>query len=277
MASQHGDASRIAFIGGGNMARAIIGGLLAKGKPEDTIAVADPSPDAQRALVEMGVTRTVDDAGAIVSDADLIVLAVKPQIMRAVASGFRGTIPEGTVVMSIAAGISVKALKSYLGEDVAIVRCMPNTPALVGRGVAGLYADAGVSALQRDLATDAMAAVGSTLWVDHETDIDTVIAVSGSGPAYFFAFMEAMINVAVEMGMDRKTATDLTLQTALGAATLASSVEISVSDLRRNVSSPGGTTEQAVKAFQEGGLETLVREAMLACKSRAEVMTKELE
>lgn len=268
--------SSIAFVGGGNMARAIIGGLLDNGYKANRIAVADPSTDALDALRTMGLSHVATEAAEIVGDASLIVLAVKPQIMSSVVKGFTEHLKAGQTVMSIAAGISVTSLAAMLANpDVGIIRCMPNTPALVSCGASGLFAPPNVDASQRQHAQSTMAAVGTTLWVNNEEQLDAVTAVSGSGPAYFFAFMEAMAHHGERLGLDYAHAYQLTLQTALGAARMAAEQSTSIDALRRNVTSPGGTTEQALQAFERGQLNDLVGTAMDACIARAQTMAKE--
>lgn len=267
---------RIAFIGGGNMARAIIGGLLATGFPADQIAVVDPSPEAHDALGDLGITEVAGGAGAPVSQADLVVLAVKPQIMSSVTEGLGPLLGKDTTVMSIAAGIPVSALQDMLGPRApAVVRCMPNTPSLIRCGACGLFAPKEVSAHKRGYAEAVMAAVGSTLWVEDEGLLDAVTALSGSGPAYFFAFIEAMINGGVDLGLSQDQASALALQTALGATRLAAEQGVPIDTLRRNVTSPGGTTERALAALNKRGLPETVNAAMVAAFDRAKEMSKE--
>jgi len=268
--------SSIAFVGGGNMARAIIGGLLNNGYEANRVAVADPSIEAREALQALGLSQVASEATDIVGDASLIVLAVKPQVMSSVVAGFTNRLTAGQTVMSIAAGLSVASLASMLGNPhVGIIRCMPNTPALVSCGASGLFAAPNVNAEQRQYAQNTMAAVGTTLWVDSEAQLDAVTAVSGSGPAYFFAFMEAMAQHGERLGLDYARAYQLTLQTALGAARMAAEQGTPIDVLRRNVTSPGGTTEQALLAFQRGKLDDLVGTAMDACVARAQTMSEE--
>ena len=184
---------------------------------------------------------------------------------------------EDTVVISIAAGITTGSLQSWLGGHGAIVRCMPNTPALVQTGASGLFASQQVSEAQRNQAEAILSAVGIVTWLDSEALIDPVTAVSGSGPAYFFMMMEAMIEAGVEQGLSLEEASQLTIQTALGAAKLAQSSDVDVAELRRRVTSPNGTTEQAVKAFEAGGLKDLVAAAMTACRDRSIELAAELD
>lgn len=267
---------RIAFVGAGNMASAIVGGLLANGYRSDQISAGDPSEGALQSMRALGVTQCYADSSVAVRDADLVVLAVKPQVLKAVAEQISPNISANAVVLSIAAGIPLQALASYFALDTAIVRCMPNTPALIGEGAAGLYAAASVSDEQRAKATYAAEAVGVTIWVENETLIDAVTALSGSGPAYFFAFMEAMVKKGEALGLSHECATKLTLQTAVGAAKLAAERTNPIDVLRHNVTSPGGTTEAALHRFgHQNELNHLVGEAMEAAFMRSIELAKE--
>lgn len=273
-----GRPESIAFVGAGNMASAIIRGLIDGGYAPNCIAAADPSPRALEALRVLNVGHLSADAREVVTQAELVVLAVKPQVMAEVTANLRGVIPPTTTVMSVAAGITADELGAMLGDrELPIVRCMPNTPSLVRAGVAGLYATSTVSDLQRQRVEAVMKAVGMTLWVDNEAMLDAVIAVSGSGPAYFFAFMEAMIAKGEQLGLSHEQATELTLATAVGAARLAAEQSTPLDVLRRSVTSPGGTTEQALRTFAEGGLGQLVDAAMQACIERAQEMAEEFK
>lgn len=267
------------FIGGaGNMAGAVIGGLLASGYPAGKIVAT--GRDEQKLAdfaARTGVQVSTDNAAAV-ADTDVLVLSVKPQVMKELCESLASIVSERKpLVITLAAGIPLAAYQRWLGAGVPIVRAMPNTPALVGTGVTGLYAGAGVSAAQKQVATQMAEAVGIALWVDEESGIDQVIAVSGSGPAYYFQFMESMIDAAEKAGMQRADAERLTLQTALGAAKLAVASDVDVAQLKRNVMSPNGTTERAIKRFQSGGLPELVEQAMGDCAARAAEMAKELD
>jgi pyrroline-5-carboxylate reductase len=268
--------NHISFVGTGNMATAIMGGLLAAGFSADQISGGDPSEDARATWASKGVTALSAQAGDVTERADLVILAVKPQVMEAVTQSLRGKIKPGAVVMSIAAGVTVQALREMFGDpDLNVIRCMPNTPALIGLGASGLFASASVSDDQRNQVGGVMSVVGSVVWLEQEAHIDAVTAVSGSGPAYFFAFMEAMIKAGEKLGLDHHIATELTVQTALGAASLVKSETQSIESLRRNVTSPGGTTARALDSFDRGGLATLVNQAMQACFDRAVEMSEE--
>lgn len=268
---------RLAFVGGGNMARSIIGGLIDAGHPPERIAVGEPNADARARLAELGPLVLPEDNAAVVEGADLVVLAVKPQVMREVVSPLAGALAEaGTVVMSIAAGITCDMLERWLGA-LPIVRCMPNTPALVGAGATGLYATGAVTDEGRALAGTVMEAVGTVVWVEEEALIDAVIAVSGSGPAYYFLLMEKMVAAGVELGLEESTARALVLQTALGAARMANESELPPAELRRQVTSPGGTTAAAIAAYEDGDLGGLVTRAMRDAVQRAAELARELD
>lgn len=271
--SQH--APTLAFIGAGNMARSIIGGLIQEGVAPERIWASDRSEDTLQALArDFGVGTGTNDE--VAGRADVVILAVKPQVMKTVAQALQPALAHKPLLVSIAAGIDAASLGRWLGEEQAIVRCMPNTPSLVKTGASGLYANAHTSDAQRALAEQVMAAVGSVHWLASEALLDSVTAVSGSGPAYFFLVMEAMIDAGVELGLERETAAELTLQTALGAATLAQNSEVGVDELRRRVMSPGGTTEVAIQSFEQDGLRDTFKRAMSACAERSRTLAREL-
>ena len=273
-----GRPQSIAFVGAGNMASAIIGGLLDAGYAPSRISVADTSAAALQAMRALNINTVSDDARNIVAGAELIILAIKPQVMGDVVRNLQGKVTPGSVVMSVAAGITVDSLKEMLAAPATpVVRCMPNTPALVRQGAAGLFASDEVTPAQRDRIDAVMRGVGSTLWVEAEGLLDSVTAVSGSGPAYFFAFMEAMIAKGEQLGLSHEQATELTLKTALGAATLACEQNVAIDVLRHRVTSPGGTTERALASFGDQGLGDTVARAMQACFDRAKEMTKEFK
>ncbi len=267
----------LGFIGGGNMAQAIIGGLVAQGYPTANIWVSDPSQDQLDRLQQQWPVQTSTDNNQVATAVEVLLLAVKPQVMKLVAEPLQAAISASKpVVISIAAGIPVASLERWLGLQTAIVRCMPNTPALVQTGASGLFANVNVSATQRQQSELIMNAVGISLWVETEALIDAVTAVSGSGPAYYFMMMESMINAGIAQGLSREVSTQLTLQTALGAAKMALASDVEPAELRRRVTSPNGTTEQAVLRFEQGGLAQLVTEAMEACADRGRAMAEEL-
>lgn len=273
-----GRPENIVFVGAGNMASAIIGGLIDSGYSPSRIGAADPSARAKQSMRALNVTRLADSPAELTGDADLIVLAVKPQIMAEVARSIQGHLNPTTLVMSVAAGITAADLATMLGNpDQPVVRCMPNTPALVRTGASGLFASDTVTDTQRNQVEAVMRGVGTTLWVEQESLLEAVTAVSGSGPAYFFAFMEAMIAKGESLGLSHDQASALTLQTALGAARLASEQNVPIDVLRSNVTSPGGTTERALATFAAEGLPDIVDHAMQACVDRAVAMAEEFK
>lgn len=268
--------TKLTFIGAGNMATSIIGGLIQEGFAANNISASDPNKASLDTLsADFGINTTSDNLTACAS-ADIIVLAVKPQILRSVAASLKGHLPKGCLVVSIAAGITSGQLQQWLGETQAIVRCMPNTPALVKQGASGLYANQQVSEAQKAQVTELLSSIGISRWVEQESLIDVVTAASGSGPAYFFLLMEAMINSSIEQGLDPETAKSLVLQTALGAATLATSSDCDVDELRKRVTSPKGTTESAINSFQANGFSHTVDQAMRAAQARSVAMSEEL-
>lgn len=267
--------SQLAFVGGGNMARSLIGGLLADGYSAERIRFAEPSSERREILArELGVTSTADNLEAA-TGADAVILTVKPQTVRSVAEQLGELIREqGTVVISVAAGVRLQDIERWLGEGVAVVRTMPNTPALVRSGATALLANAQVSEAQKELAESLMRAVGQTQWLDVEEDMDIVTAISGSGPAYFFLLMEALEDAAAEQGLDRERARLLILETATGAARMALESEDSPGVLRGRVTSPGGTTESALNVLNENDFHGSIGKAVKAAANRAEELGK---
>ncbi len=261
----------IAFIGGGNMARSLIGGLVAGGQDPGFIWVAEPDAGQRDLLRSRFGVHTSADNPEIVAKGEVIVLAVKPQILQGVARQLAPAIQaRQPLVISIAAGVREPDLRRWLGGgSPALVRTMPNTPALVGSAASALFANEFVSEERRQLAESLLRAVGVTVWVDDETLLDAVTALSGSGPAYFFLVMEALERAALELGLDADTARLLTLQTAFGAAKMALESVESPATLRVRVTSPGGTTERALAILREGGVETLLARALAAARQRA--------
>lgn len=271
-------SATIGFIGGGNMAASIIGGLLASGVPGKHIRVGEPNADSRNTLQALGDIQVSADNDAVVSQSDIVVLAVKPQVMRTVLGSLATPLRQHRpLLISIAAGVTTEAMNDWLGDTLAIVRCMPNTPALLQSGATGLFANAAVSDTQRQQAGSILEAVGLAVWVDDEAQLDAVTAVSGSGPAYFFLLMEAMQASGQALGLDADTARQLTLQTALGAARMAMESDVDVAELRRRVTSPNGTTERAIGIFEQGGLRQLVEQALTGARDRADELAKELE
>lgn len=265
----------IAFIGGGNMARSLIAGLIADGYSPQNLRVADPDAEQLAELRQnFGVHTSVSNVQAV-EYASVVVLAVKPQVLKTVAQELASTIQKHRpLVVSISAGIREPDLNRWLGGGAAVVRTMPNTPALVQTGATALYANTQVSQQQRNLAESIMRAVGLTLWLEDETQIDAVTALSGSGPAYFFLVMEALENAAMRLGLSREVAHLLTLQTALGAAKMALESTEDTAGLRARVTSKGGTTEQAIRVLQEGRLQELFDAALKAAHTRSIELAK---
>jgi len=257
---------KIAFIGGGNMASALIAGLANKLTAGANIHVADPNADALARLQQQFGVSTAAQADATAAAADVIVLAVKPQAMRAVAAQLLPLLDASRqpLIVSIAAGIRGADLSRWLGSYSAIVRCMPNTPALIGMGITGMVATAGVSAAQKQAADDILRAVGPTVWLDDEAQIDAVTAVSGSGPAYVFYFIEAMQQAAQEMGLSAEQGKQLAMATFTGAAQLAQQSEEPVTLLRERVTSKGGTTYAALTSMEAAGVKPAIIAAMKA-------------
>ena len=271
------NSTKIGFIGAGNMANSLIRGLIAKSTLAQNIWASDLDADKLNLLAsECGIR-----AGSnhdIAANADVIVLAVKPQVMKVASQALAADLNGRAVLLiSIAAGITTSHLENWLGQSDAIVRCMPNTPALVGLGASGLFANSRVSKEQQQLAENVMSAVGFVSWVDKDSDIDIVTAVSGSGPAYFFLFMEAMQATAKEMGLSEELARELTYHTAAGAAALARQSKDNIATLRKNVTSPGGTTEQAILQFESGDLRGLVAKALNAARTRSVELAEETD
>jgi pyrroline-5-carboxylate reductase len=267
---------RLAFIGGGNMAAALIGGLVKRGLPRERIVVADPSGDQLDRLVrDYGVIPAADNESAA-TGAEVVVLAVKPQQMRAVALALAPHLSASVpLVISVAAGIPHAALTRWFGTRAAVVRTMPNRPALNGFGATGLYAPAGVGAANRALAEAVMAAVSATVWVEHESQMDTVTALSGSGPAYFFLFMEALEAAAHARGLPNDIAHKLTLETAFGASQMARLSGESLAVLREQVTSKGGTTAAALEVLDAAGLRAIVAHAVAAADRRSAELAAE--
>src|ERR1700722_4891303 len=261
---------RLAFIGGGNMAAALIGGLPKRGRPSERVVVADPSREQLDRLVrDYGVKTAADNASAV-KGAEVVILAVKPQLMRVMALSLAPHLTQGhPLVISVAAGIPHAALARWFGPHVAVIRTMPNRPALNGFGATGLFAPASVGAANRALAEAVMAAVSATVWVEHESQMDTVTALSGSGPAYFFLFMEALEAAAHARGLPNDIAHKLTLETAFGASQMARLSSESLSQLRDQVTSKGGTTAAALDVLDAAGLRAIVAHAVAAADRRS--------
>ena len=263
----------IAFIGAGNMTRSIIAGLISSGYPKKNITATNPSTDKLNNLEQCyGINVSTDNLAAA-QQADVIVLAVKPQMMETAAKPLQSVDYSDKLVISIAAGISAKRLNEMFATKLNLVRVMPNTPALVGKGMSGLFAVEHISEQDKHFASDLLSAVGEVCWVEKESGINSVIAAAGSAPAYFFLFMEAMQAEAIKQGFNEDTARLLVQQSALGAAEMVvANPETPLSTLREQVTSKGGTTAEALRTFNEHHLQEIVAKAMQAAVTRAEEM-----
>jgi pyrroline-5-carboxylate reductase len=265
----------ITFIGGGNMASSLAGGLVKRGHAPERITLADPRPEQLEALAEkFGVCVTPDNLEAA-SEAEVLVFAVKPQVFRDAALPLAEAVRvHRPLVISVAAGIAESDIRNWLGGDAAIVRAMPNMPALVGAGAAALYANDRVTAEQRALAQAILESVGIAVWIEDESLMDAVTALSGSGPAYFFLLMEFMEAAGRELGLPAEVARRLTQQTAYGAARLALASGEAPAALRKQVTSPGGTTAAAVAVFEDGKLGAMVARALTAARDRGRQLSE---
>jgi pyrroline-5-carboxylate reductase len=267
----------LAFIGGGNMASSLIGGLIENGFPASSIRVADPIEQTRSSLAQRFNVSTFAENEAAIDGADVVILAVKPQQLKSVTQSLAPHWQPDALLISIAAGIRMDAIERWLGQpNASIVRAMPNTPSLVRAGATGLCANAHVTHTQHELAESILRAVGLAIWVSDEQQMDAVTAVSGSGPAYFFLILEAMQAAGVELGLSEKNARLLSLETAFGAAKMALESDESAAVLRQRVTSPGGTTEQALNTFNEGDLKGLFQCALNAAAQRADELANEL-
>ncbi len=255
--------TNLAFIGAGNMARSLIGGLIENGHRASTIYAADINPVQLSELQEAFDIQTSSDNSAIISKAGVVVLAVKPQVIASVMAGIKESLQQSSALLiSIAAGVREQDISRWVGTPHPVIRCMPNTPALLGEGATVLYANRYVSDSQKQFAESMMQAVGMTDWVDEERRIDAVTALSGSGPAYFFILVESMIQAAEKLGLDAAMAEKLAGQTAYGAAKMLLQSGESAAQLRLNVTSKGGTTEAAINSFETAGLREIVYKGM---------------
>ena len=262
-------SGNIAFIGGGNMARSLIGGLIARGTRAESIRVAEPVEALRESLARDFHVAVFSTALEAAVDADLWLLAVKPQVMRTVCEGLSATArSRDALVVSIAAGITAAQMQRWLGGDAAVVRAMPNTPALLGAGVTGLFASAQVGSTGRQRTEELLSSAGKTVWIEEEARMDAVTAVSGSGPAYVFLLAEAMEEAAKAEGLTDDAARTLVLQTILGAARMLTESDEAPAELRKRVTSPNGTTQAAIETFQAGGFGKLVAKAIHAASER---------
>lgn len=267
--------TRIALIGGGHMARSLIGGLIGAGIFRTALTVGEPNAELATGLKhDFGIAVGPDNAAAV-QGAAAWVLAVKPQVMKAVCEPLRDIAQASKpLVISVAAGIRVEQIERWLGGKVAIVRCMPNTPALIGAGAIGLFSNARVGADQHALAESILGAAGATAWIEDEVLMDTVTALSGSGPAYFFLMVEALENAAVAQGLPRETARTLAVQTCLGAGRMLREDGATPAELRQRVTSAGGTTQAALDSFAASGFSAIVARAVAAATARGREMSE---
>lgn len=257
--------STVAFIGGGNMAGSLIGGLLASGHAPDAIRVAEPNEERANWLLKTFRVQ-VGSAAQIVKGANAVVLAVKPQQMNEAMTGLK--LDEGATVISIAAGVRIAAMRKALGGDLYFVRTMPNTPALVQKGITGLFTATDTPAAARELADKILRAAGETVWLQSETQLDAVTALSGSGPAYFLLLTEVLREAGEKLGLEKETAARLAQQTFIGSAMMTAQATEDVTVLRAQVTSKGGTTEAAVKSLESAGLRAIFAEALSAAAKR---------
>jgi len=267
--------SKIAFIGGGNLAKSLIRGLIAKKIAPSSIIVSNPGIEVGQKLKQEFAVETTEDNQYAALKADVIILSVKPQVIKIVAQEIASVIKEKKpLIISVAAGIDCTTLQNWLNYP-SIIRAMPNTPAALGLSATGLFATASISQAQKQLAQNIFQAVGITIWLEQESQMDTVTALAGSGPAYFFLVMEILQKAGQELGLSAQEATQFVQQTALGAAHMALESSESVTMLRQRVTSPNGTTARGIQCLEQGNLKELIVAAVTAAKNRAEEITKE--
>jgi len=264
----------IAFIGVGNMARAIFSGMLASGYPAEKIIGTSRTPEKREYYHDQYGISMLADNDLAVEQADVIVLCVKPAQMQVVVEDFAAQVRDEQLFISVAAGIELDALLFWLGKPVAIVRSMPNTPSQLGAGMTGLIANEHTSEEQKTLVKELFASTGKSVWVDDEAHMHTVTSLSGSAPAYFFRFLEAMIRNGKAQGLDEKTSRELASYAMLGAARMVIELDEPISQLRKNITSPNGTTEQALLSFEASDIDKVVADAMTACVNRSKEMTE---
>ena len=266
----------IGFIGAGNMAYALIKGLLSNGFDAKNINVSDSNEGLLiKRQSELNIT-TYSDNSAILDNSDIVVFAVKPQVLSIVCLQLKNKVKQSHLFVSIVAGIRANDINRWLGGNFALVRTMPNTPALFQSGVTGLFANDLVSAQQKELVTSILSSVGECFWVDEEKLIDAITAISGSGPAYFFLLMQSITQAATALGLDEKTGNSLSIQTSLGASLMATKSGKDSKTLRKEVTSPNGTTQAAIESFQDQNFEGIVAAATRAAYDRARQLSNEL-
>ncbi len=269
------DSKRIAFIGAGNMASSLVGGLLNGGQDPGQIVMSDIDPQQlDKRATQFSVNINSDNKQAV-NGADAVLLAVKPNTVQQICTEISGALQKEAVVISIAAGVREKDISRWLGTGQAVVRCMPNTPALLGVGITGVYINPACSEDQAELAFSILEAAGKSVRVNQESDLDSVTGVSGSGPAYFFHMIECMTNSGIAMGLDEQSAADLAIETAYGAALMARQRDVSPSQLRQNVTSPNGTTAAALASFENDQFADVIDRGIKAARDRAAAMADE--
>jgi pyrroline-5-carboxylate reductase len=267
---------KLCFIGAGNMTRSITSGLVKSGYTPSLIHATNPSTEKLDALQHDLNIKVSQDNLAAAKDADVIILSVKPHFMQAVCEQLSVLDLTDKLIITIAAGITASRYQDYFAQEITLIRAMPNTPTQIGVGMTGLFADGKISQDQKSICEQLMLSGGKVLWVDTEAELNQVIALAGSSPAYFFLFMEAMLDTAKESGMDETKARQLVQQAALGAAQMViQNPQLSTAQLRENVTSKGGTTAQAINAFESGNIRGLVKQAMDDCVARAQEMAKQ--
>lgn len=268
--------NKIGFIGSGNMAQAMIGGLVTTGMPSKLILASDPTASQRELITHRYEVQALADNAELAASVDVLVLAVKPQVMAQVARELRSAVQERRpLVVSIAAGIEISSLQNWLGDELAIVRAMPNSPCLIRHGITALHANLHTNNSQRAQAQKILEAVGAVIWVQQENLMDAVTAVSGSGPAYFFLFMEAIEHSARILGLPMEVAWALALHTGAGATRMALESGQDLAQLRRNVTSPDGTTAAALEIFEKAGLREIVDSALTGARDRGREIARE--
>ena len=261
------------FIGGGNMAKALIGGLISKGVNNRDIKVIDPNPKARKECESLYELKTFTNLKSSGCDTNVTILAVKPNLVHEALTSFNTE--DGSLLISVAAGIKISTLEGILGLNKPIVRSMPNTPALIGKGATVVKSNANVAKDQKKMVEDLFGAVGIVRWIESEENLDAVTAISGSGPAYFFLFAELIENAAIQIGLEKKLARELSLQTFYGSALLLKNSSDSAKTLREKVTSPGGTTEKALAYLETNNLYSLLLEAIMEAKNQAKHLSKQ--
>ncbi len=265
----------IRFFGAGNMATALLKGLITRGFQCEKIALSDPNAHQLEFLSSQYQVKTTPKNTEFITGFDVFILAVKPQIVMPLLDEIKQALPSEALVISIAAGITIKQITDKIGNHWPVVRCMPNTPAIVHAGATALYANEAVTEKQKKRAHTIMSAIGMNIWLTQEEQLNAVTALSGSGPAYFFLIMEKMIETGIKMGLTPDIAKQLCLQTALGAAQLAITSEESPAVLRKNVTSPNGTTEKAIQTLEKYDIGLIFEEALFAAQQRAKDLSQE--